>query len=462
MNHPKPFRTAATSSAATRRTFLSAAALGTAAAIAPSRCFGVTSPNDRIQFATIGLRNQGKVITNSAISADGDIVALVDIDKNILEATADEFVEKRKIKRPETIKDYRDVITRDDIDAVLIATPDHWHTKIAIEAMRAGKHVYCEKPLTLTIDEGKQIEKVVKETGKTFQVGTMQRSMNFFLTAVALVRSGRLGDIRKVTCGIDAFKPSPEIPVADVPEGLDWDFWLGPAPKVAYRALPKIREGYGGGVPYHSNGHYSFRNWHEYSGGRMTDWGAHHVDIANWALGFTDTGPSKVTPLEFELGCQYKDGYPVVDDRYNVATNFKVQVDLPDGVEMLIKSDGDNGVLFEGTKGRIFVNRGKVVGAPVEALENDPLPEDALDKVYGGPVTNNHVANLIDAMRSGTQPISDVESHNRMLEICHLGNIAMRLDRSLKWDPKSRQIIGDDEANGFLKRESREGFEIEG
>ncbi len=417
--------------------------------------------SDRPAFATIGLRNQGWVITNSAIAAGADIVALADVDSNILEATAEKIVKEKKLKKPDTYSDYRKVLEREDIDAVLIATPDHWHAKISIEAMYAGKDVYCEKPLTLTIAEGKLIEKVVKETGRTFQVGTMQRSQEQFVKAVAMVRGGRIGTVKKVTCGINAFKPSPVIPVAPVPAGLDWDFWLGPAPKVDYRALPKVREGYGGGVPFHSNGHYSFRNWHEYAGGRMTDWGAHHVDIANWALGATETGPSKITPLDFKMSVEHKDGYPVVDDRYNSAADFEVKVDMPNGVEMIIASKGDNGIKFEGSKGRIFVNRGKLVGKPVEDLESNPLPTGAVDEVYGGPFTPNHVTNFINAIKAGEQPISDVWSHNRTLEILHLSNIAMRLGRSLDWDPVKREIIGDDQANAFLSREYRKGYEIE-
>jgi predicted dehydrogenase len=344
----------------------------------------------------------------------------------------------------------------------MIATPDHWHTKIAVEAMYAGKDVYCEKPLTLTIAEGKLIEKVVKETGRVFQVGTMQRteSEQRFLQAVALVHSGRIGTVKKVTCGIDAMISSPVIPVAAVPQGLDWDLWLGPASKVDYRALPELREGYGGGVPLYSNCHYSFRNWHEYSGGKLTDWGAHHVDIACWALGASDTGPSKVTPLEFTLPVKYKDGHPVVHDQYNAATNFKIKVDMPGGVEMIITSEGDNGILFEGTRGRFFVNRGKIVGKPVEDLADSPLPEGAVEEVYGGKVSENHTSNFIDAMRTRKQPISDVWSHNRMLEICHLSNISMRLNRGLKWDPVKREIVGDAQANSFLARENRKGFEI--
>ncbi|MEX1040101.1 MAG: Gfo/Idh/MocA family oxidoreductase [Pirellulaceae bacterium] len=451
-------------SQATRRQFLQGvAATGAASVIVPSanRAFGYQAANDRPVFASIGLRNQGWGIT-SKTTPFADFAALADVDAGVL-ADNVEKLEKRQGKKPDAYNDYRKILERKDIDAVMIATPDHWHTKISVEAMLAGKDVYCEKPLTLTIAEGKLIEKVVKETGRVFQVGTMQRSESGkrFLQAVALVKHGRIGTVKKVTCGIGGMSASPEIPAVAVPEGLDWDLWLGPAPQAEYRALPQIREGYGGGVPLYSNCHYAFREWHEYAGGKLTDWGAHHVDIACWALGATETGPSKITPLEYKLACEYKDGYPVVNDRYNVATSFSIKADMPGGVEMIINSGGDNGIMFEGTKGRFFVNRGKIVGAPVEELETNPLPEGAIEEVYGGPVPQNHSVNFIECMNSRKQPISDVWSHNRMLEICHLSNIAMRLGRELNWDPTKREITGDDQANAFLAREYRKGYEID-
>ncbi len=298
-----------TSRQVTRRQFLEGFAAAGAASILLSksqRAIGYQSPNDRPVFATIGLRNQGWTITEKSFQF-ADFAALADVDANIL-GTNVEKVESKQGKKPDSYKDYRKILDRKDIDAVMIATPDHWHTKIAVEAMRAGKDVYCEKPLTLTIDEGKLIEKVVKETGRVFQVGTMQRteSDQRFLQAIALVRNGRIGTVKKVTCGIDGMDASPVIPVVPVPDGLDWELWLGPASKVPYRALPELREGYGGGVPLYSNAHYSFRNWHEYSGGRLTDWGAHHVDIACWAIGASETGPSKVVArrIHFAGGVQ--------------------------------------------------------------------------------------------------------------------------------------------------------------
>ena len=446
-----------------RRQFLQGvAAAGTASLLFPSahRAFGYQAPSNRPVFATIGLRNQGWAITSKSF-AFADFAALADVDSNVLAENVAK-VEKQQGKQPDAYKDYRKILDRKDIDAVMIATPDHWHTKIAVEAMLAGKDVYCEKPLTLTIDEGKLIEKIVKQTGRVFQVGTMQRTEidQRFLKAVALVHDGRIGTVKKVTCGIDRMEASPVIPAITAPEQIDWDLWLGPAPKVPYRALPEMRKGYGGGVPLYSNCHYSFRNWHEYSGGKLTDWGAHHVDIACWALHATETGPSKIAPVDYKLPVEYKDGHPTVSDQYNAATQFTIRVDMPNDVELIITSEGDNGILFEGTEGRFFVNRGKLTGKPVEDLKEKPLPEGAIEKLYGGKVSANHTANFIEGMQARKQPISDVWSHNRMLEICHLANIAMRLGRELKWDPVQREILGDPQANAFLTRESRKEYAI--
>ena len=446
-----------------RRDFLQT----TGAAIAAGVFMGTTavtrgqgSPNERPTFATIGLRNQGWAITDKSTKF-ADFAAFADVDATALGANI-EKLEKKTGKKADGYKDYRDVLDRKDIDAVMIATPDHWHTKITVEAMLAGKDVYCEKPLTLTIDEGKLIEKIVKQTGRICQVGTMQRTENDlrFLTAIALIRDGRIGQIRKVTCGIGGATASPVLPAIDVPAGLDWDIWLGPAPKVPYRALPEMRTGYGGGVPLYTNCHYAWRNWYEYSGGQMNDWGAHHVDIATWALGASETGPNKITPVSYSLPVDYENGYPKVSDQYNSPTKFEIRVNMPGDIPLIITSEGDNGILFEGSEGRFFVNRGKLSGKPVEELKDKPLPEDAVEAVYGGPVSENHTANFIAAMVSRKQPISDVWTHNRMLETCHLANIAIRLGRELNWDPIKREITGDDQANAFLSRESRKGYEI--
>ncbi|MEM6365338.1 MAG: gfo/Idh/MocA family oxidoreductase, partial [Planctomycetota bacterium] len=319
----------------------------------------------------------------------------------------------------------------------------------------------CEKPLTLTIDEGKLIRRVQQETGRVVQVGTQQRStFNLFVKAMAIVNEGRLGKISKVQAAIGGAPSSGPIPVADVPAELDWDLWQGPVEPVDYRFAESGKRG-------KSNCHYEFRWWYEYSGGKLTDWGAHHVDICNWALklngqleGPVSIGGTAKHPVEFI------DGVPQQIDRYNTATAFNFKVAYPGGTEMTIRNDTDNGVLIEGDKGRIFVNRGKLVGAPVDALKDNPLPEDALSKVYKSlPMENNgraaHWANFLHCTRERLEPISDVESHMQMLNVCHLAGIAARLGRDLSWDDAKEQIVGDEQANAMLARPYRDQYAIE-
>ncbi|MDG1874468.1 MAG: Gfo/Idh/MocA family oxidoreductase [Mariniblastus sp.] len=416
--------------------------------------------NDRIPIGLIGAGGMGN--GNMRAARDWvDVVAIADVDKGRLESS-NKNLSKGKA---DTYRDYQKVLERDDIKVIHVATPDHWHTKPLVEAMLAGKDVYCEKPMTLTIDEGKLIRKVQKETGRIVQVGTQQRStFNLFTKAIAMVAEGRVGKIRKITCNIGGAPTSPSIPVADVPGNLDWDRWLGPAPKVDYRNLPaEGKRGRG-----KTNCHYEFRWWYEYSGGKLTDWGAHHVDIANWALkanGQLD-GPVSIGGTA-EHPCQYKDGYPVANDCYNTATSFNFSVKYANGTEIAIanKTKDGNGVLIEGDKGRFFVSRGKLAGKPFEDLANNPLPEDAVQKVYKGlPMEFNerkaHWANFLDCHRKQVEPISDVHSHMQMLNICHLAGISARLGRTLRWDDENEQILSDDQANSFLKRDYRKGYEI--
>ncbi len=418
------------------------------------------SKNDRYAIGIIGAGGMAEGNMRAA-KQWVDIVAIADVDSE----RRDAFNQKMSDGKADVYEDYRKVIERDDLDAIHIATPDHWHTKPLVEAMLAGKDVYCEKPMTLTIDEGKLIRKVQKETGRIVQVGTQQRStFHLFVKAMALVAEGRLGKITRVTAAIGGAPTSPSIPVAQVPENINWDRWLGPAPQTDYRWLAAKGQK---GRP-NTNCHYEFRWWYEYSGGKLTDWGAHHVDIANWALHLNGqtAGPlsisGKVThPVPF------KDGQPTQHDRYNTATNFLFNVAFPGGTEMIIRNDTDNGCLIEGEKGRIFVNRGKLVGGPVDELKDNPLPESAIARVYKGlPMEDNerkaHWACFLSCLRSRQEPISDVHSHMSMLNICHLAGISARLDgRELNWDEKSQQITGDDQANAMLARPYRAGYEIQ-
>lgn len=374
--------------------------------------------------------------------------------------------------------DYRRVIDREDLDAVIIATPDHWHTKICIEAMRAGKDIYCEKPLTLTIREGQQIQKVMEETGRVFQVGTQQRS-DFgqrFLQAVAMMHDDRVGKPQLVTCCIGGSRTCEPLKKMAAPQELNWEVWQGQTPLVDYMEGPLIHKtGWGAGYPL-GRAHRYFRWFYEYSGGKLTDWGAHHVDIALWALNKLDdeVGPYVINPIEVEHPVPFQDGMPQVSDRFNAATQFKVEITFRDGVKLHIRDQAkqdlgfDNGIMFSGSKGRFLVNRGRIVGAPVERLEEKPLEGDAIDKLYGSPpIQNNggdpigHMNNFFECMKSRKTPIGDVASHNKMLCVCHGTNIALRLGRKLVFDPKAERFIGDAQANTFLEREQRKGYEIE-
>ncbi len=368
-----------------------------------------------------------------------------------------EFVRDWTGTDPRRVADYRHIIDRDDIDVVHVSTPDHWHVKIAIEAMLAGKDVYCEKPMSLTIAEGRQMCDVCRKTGRIVQIGTQQRSSREFLQAIAMIRDNRLGELRKATCRVGGAPASPVIPAVAAPKQLDWDRWLGPAPKVDFRYLPSDH----GETHSWSRGHYEFRWWYEYSGGKLTDWGAHHVDIATWALGKTGTGPVSVEPVLVRHPVEFKDGYPTDDSRYNTATEFLLRATFDDGKQIEIRHDQDNGILFEGTEGRIFVNRGRLTGAPVDALKSNPLPDGALQQVYKGRELTDHFRNFFDSVESRREPISDVFSHHRALSTCHLAGIAARLGRTLHWNPDTEAILDDPQAQTFLQREKRQGFEIE-
>jgi predicted dehydrogenase len=431
-NQPQPLSTVV------RRDFLKIGSVTAGSALVPY-FFGngqvrAESKNDRPIVGAIGLGGRGNAINRQAREF-GDIVAVCDVDKTHLSRALGLTGGKGK-----AYTDYRKLLEREDIEAVTIATPDHWHAKIAIDAMLAGKDVYCEKPLTLTIDEGKQICEVVKKTGAVFQVGTNQRSewhLNF-IKAIAMIREGRIGTIRRIQVNIHQGPSGGPFKKSAPPASLDWDMWLGPAPKVDY-----IKQ----------RCHSTFRWWYEYSGGMLTDWGAHHVDIAHWGLGMNDTGPTSIDATGT---------VPTIQNGYNTVTDYRIECSCPNDVKMIISSANRNsiGVLFEGDKGRFFVNRGRVSGKPAEELADNPLPEDAMTKVYGGRKPGNHMRNFFECVRERAQPISDVFSHHRALTTCHLANISLRLGRKLNWDPVEQQIVGDEEANKMLNRPERTGYQI--
>ncbi|MBN2474164.1 MAG: Gfo/Idh/MocA family oxidoreductase [Pirellulales bacterium] len=462
-------------SACSRRTFLRSAASLAAASTAVPYCLpghGIraaesNSPNDRPHIGAIGVGGRGSGILQQAAEF-GQVVAVCDAD-----LARAEQAKARYDGKPDVYLDYRKLLERNDVDLVINGTPDHWHTAVNVAACRAGKDVYTEKPLTLTIDEGKTLCKVVEETGAIVQVGTQQRSERQFQTAVELVRNGRLGKLRQVWVALPYFstKGGP-FPTTPVPESLDWDLYQGQAPVHDY---------------CRQRTHANFRWWYEYAGGIVTDWGNHHMDIAHWGMDCELSGPLSVearglfpnpkgtdyynTPDRFFSRMRYPGGVELL---YFVSLNERLRYGevqehartTPEQVERLfgpdvpeeIKTFDRNGIMFLGEKGRIMVNRGGVYGKPAEELSENPLPDDAW-KVYPN---NNHMGNFFDCVKSRRQPASTVQIQHRTITACHLTNISLRLGRKLAWDPQTQQIVDDDEANAWLQRQQREPYGIDG
>jgi predicted dehydrogenase len=440
-------------SANSRRDFLKTSAVSTAgAAVMPAfawsqKSFANESPNDRPRIGCIGLGGMGRWDAREH-HRFGDILICCDVDgRHAGEAIGEEGIGKR---RAIACTDYRRVLDRDDIDVVSVVTPDHWHVKIAIEALEAGKHVFCQKPLTLTLEENQLIRNACrKHQDKVFFVGTQQRSdKDRFLRAVNMVQKGLLGEIRKITVGINGGDVGGPFETKDVPGQFDWERWLGQAPKVDY-------------IPQRSHG--SFRWWYEYSGGKFTDWGAHHIDIALWALerNGEGQGPTVFDGTDAKHPVPFEKGYPTQDDSYNAAHDYAIKCTFDDGVEMIVDSRSDNGILFEGTKGRIFVNRGKITGQPIdENWDRDQFSDEELQQLYKGKPFEGHKQNFYRCLSEGGLPVSDVYSHLQTMASCHLCAIAARLNRVIRWDPQSERIVGDEEAATFFAREQRKGYEI--
>ncbi|NLY02548.1 MAG: Gfo/Idh/MocA family oxidoreductase [Rhodopirellula sp.] len=427
----------------TRRQFLSTAAATAVAtphllARAASAEPAAKSKNERAGIGAIGMRYQGTVITLTA-QAHGDVVAIADVDRHVREQARAGFG-----STPRIFEDYRQLLDRKDVDTVLIGAPDHWHVKMAVDACRAGKDVYVEKPISLTIDEGKLLRKVAQETGRVVQVGSWQRSDARFRLAVEMVRAGRIGKLKKVVCATGPNPAGGPFPERPVPGHLNWDLWLGQAPKVPY-----VEE----------RCHYTFRWWYEYAGGKVTDWGAHDIDIAQWAI---NEYPVKITATG---------KLPNIENGYNVSTDFHALVRYPSGVELEVGEVGRSGVLFEGETGRLFVNRGTLDGVPVDNLKENPFPREQFqlyafdnrqrpERVGKLDAIVNHMGNFFDCIETRKTPISDCESQHRSATTCHLINLAIRLGRPLEWDAEKEQFIGDADANTWLSRQQRKGFEV--
>jgi myo-inositol 2-dehydrogenase / D-chiro-inositol 1-dehydrogenase len=452
-----------------RRRFLQ---LSAAAAAAPYCCTAqdarsaeTPAKNDRPNVGAIGVGGRGMDIARWAAKF-GNIVAVCDIDRRQADRAKAAFAGK-----PDVYQDYRKLLERQDIEIVLNGTPDHWHTAVNIAACKAGKDLYAEKPLTLTIDEGKLLCDVVEKTKRVVQVGTMQRSEKRFQTAVELVRNGRIGKLRQVWVAVPYFStkggPFAKQPV---PAELDWNVYQGQAPEHDYCV---------------QRTHANFRWWYEYAGGIVTDWGNHHVDIAHWGMDCDLSGPVSVearalfpnprgvdcynTPDRFFSRMLYPNGIEVLyfaslNDRLKYGDVGGHDPTSPEQIEQLfgkdvpeeIKTMNRNGVMFIGEKGRVFVNRGGVYGKAVEELAENPLPADAW-RVYA---SSDHMADFFACVKNRRQPCTPVAVEHRTVSACHLTNISLRLGRKLAWDPQKQQIVGDAEAAAWLRREQRKGFEI--
>jgi predicted dehydrogenase len=399
--------------------------------------------SDRIVIGMIGIGNgvrRGRQLLNdlNPFRNQVEVVAVCDVDRNHREegAHAVQQFNENAGRRGRTVaqhEDFRDLLRNRDINAVIIAVPDHWHTIIALAALRAGKDVYCEKPLTLTVDEGKALVRVANETHRVFQTGSQQRSDARFRLACELVRNGRIGRVQTVETHIGENPTGGPFPTRPVPAGLNWELWQGQTRHVEY-------------VPQRC--HYEFRWWYEYSGGKMTDWGAHHNDIAQWALGMDESGPVSVegrgSPPDTRPNC------------YNCHHTFTATyryANGPGGAEgttLRCTSGGENGVRFEGEDGKwIFVSRSRIA-ASQRSLLDDPLPPTAT-RLY---VSNNHMGNFLQCIRSRRPTICPASVGFHSVAVCHIGNIAIRTGWRLRWDPEHLRFTGEhsEEANRWLSR----------
>jgi predicted dehydrogenase len=400
------------------------------------------SPNDRPGIALIGCGGMGKGDAKKA-SAFGEILAVCDVDANHAAAAAKMFTVGGKV--PDVYSDFRKVLARDDIHIIVNATPDHWHTLVNMAAARAKKDVYGEKPLTLTIDEGRRVSDLVKASGIILQTGTQQRSDPRFHLACELVRNERIGKLQKADVWLPAGLREGPFKAVPVPSGLDWDFWQGQAPATAY-----VKE----------RCHGTFRYWYDYSGGTMTDWGAHHNDIAYWAIGIL--APTRVESRR--LSEPIPGGYTAIAD-YSVRYTYANGVDLnirstedetPFGAPKNPKGGQRNGIRFQGTNGWIWVNRDEIRASDPDLL-TAALPEGSV-RLYE---SRNHMGNFFDCVRSRRAPICDAETGHRSATMCHLAAISLRTGRTLHWDPDAERFTGwhSHEANRYLAREMRAPYD---
>lgn len=418
-----------------RRRFLAGATA--TAAFGPS-ILKANPANAPLNIAFIGYGKRAYGVMNHTLQqADVRIVAVCEVEgtrlakaKEVVETRYAEDIKSGAYKGCATYVDYRELLERDDLDAVVIMTPDHMHVHPALAAVAKKLDIYCEKPLTQNIAEGRLLANRVKEHKIIFQTGSQQRcefGLNF-RKAVELIRAGAIGNLKTIRIGVGTSPKPCDLPDQDTPQNVNWDLWLGPAPQRGYHEelCPK-------GV----HNHYpAFRKYEEYSGGMLADIGAHHFDIAQWAMGMDASGPVSVEPPE--------------------SGDTGLKFTYANGVEMF--HGGPGGCTFEGTKGTIRVNRDLLESDPVEIIATAVA---GIDGGTGGtPVLwpKDHLRNWLDCIKTREQPICSAETGHRSATVCHLANIGYKLRRKLTWDPVKEEFPGDAEANALTTRKPRDGW----
>jgi predicted dehydrogenase len=417
----------------TRRSFLkgTVAAAGTTVAfpaIVPSSVFGAYSPSNRIVMGAIGVGSQGSGDMRGFLSKpEVQMVAVCDVDKGHRDGAKKTVDQRYRNSDCTAYLDFRELIGRGDLDAVQLAMPDQWHAIPAIAAARAGLDIHGQKPLARSIREGRAICNAVHRYGRVWQTGSQQRSDWKFRRACELVRNGRIGKILKVEVGLPTGGATDVKPVTQVPEGLDWNFWLGPAPYVPYRGVV----------------HWNWRWIMDYSGGQLTDWAGHHIDIAHWGMGWDYTGPVEI---------EGKGNYPK-EGLYNVPTEYKFACKYADGTVMTVANNQQltQGAKWYGEKGWIHVNRGGLSASNEKILREEIAPNEI--KLYE---SRDHKQNFLDCVKSRKLTICPAEVGLRSISVALLGEIAMLTGRKIKWDPVKEEIKGDPQASALLGRSYRE------
>lgn len=429
-----------------RRTFIKHTAIGAAGLAALPILKSCTPPSDAIRIGVIGLGQQAKNLMQGFARIEGvQVVAGADvygIKRQRFEKILNDFYMEREEKVDvKTYTDYRDILDRKDIDAVVIATPDHWHAIQTIEAANAGKDIYLEKPITFTIKEAMEVVKAVRGNDVVLAVGSQQRSDANFRHAVHLAQSGALGDLEKVYASVGP-PPSPyNLAEEQVPGDLDWDAWLGPLPSVHYNSAlnPPISVD----PMQHETFWARWRYYKETGGGFMCDWGAHNFDIGQWGAGMNDSGPVRVIPPGVEdneyLTFEYDNGVIMTNQPYS-------------------EGKGDaKGVKFIGSSGWVEVWRGGILTSEESMMPG--ASEDANEGLNFESATG-HLGNFIECVKSRKDPVANVETGTRTVTTCILGNIAHELGRPVAWDPAAQYFVNDPEAEKFYHRAYREGYSL--